>query len=555
MSPPNAWKFICGLEEIIPDSGVCALIDDRQIAIFRVGEEIFAVDNYDPASGANVISRGIVGDVQGELVVASPVYKQHYSLMTGRCLEDPDIYLNAYPARIADDRIWVRSTPYPSNAGQPRRLVVIGNGMAGMRTVDELLAIAPRAYEITVFGAEPHGNYNRIMLSPVLAGEKRVEDIMLHTREWYVENGITLHTGDPVVHIDRRKRIVRAQSGREVPYDRILLATGSTPIVLPIPGTQLRGVVTFRDLQDVDTMLGASREHRKAVVIGGGLLGLEAANGLLRQGMEVTVVHLMDTLMERQLDKSAAALLRASLEKRGLQFRMPATTVEILGQAQSASELSSTHSLQSPAYSPAGEPMAPQQNRVTGIRLEDGEILSADLVVMAVGIRPNMQLAKQARLRCERGVLVNDTMQTFDPGIYAVGECVQHRNSTFGLVAPLWEQARVCATHLAELGIGRFKESAVSTQLKVTGIDVFSVGDFHGDAGCESLVMRDAKRGVYKRIIIKDNKIRGAVLYGDTKDGPWYFELMNEGRDIGPLREKLLFGAAFAEGSAGNQSQ
>ena len=526
MSQPNAWKFICGLEEIIPDSGVCALIDDRQIAIFRVGEEIFAVDNYDPASGANVMSRGIVGDVQGELVVASPVYKQHYSLMTGRCLEDPDKYLKVYPARVAEDRIWVRSTAYPSSASEPRRLVVIGNGMAGMRTVEELIAIAPRAHEITVFGAEPHGNYNRIMLSPVLAGEKRVEDIMLHTREWYVENGITLHTGDAVVHIDRRKRIVRSLSGREVPYDRILLATGSTPIVLPIPGTGLPGVVTFRDLHDVDTMLGASREHRKAVVIGGGLLGLEAANGLLRQGMQVTVVHLMDTLMERQLDKSAAALLRDSLEKRGLKFRMPAKTVEILG-----------------------------RDRVTAVRLEGGEEIAADLVVMAVGIRPNVELANQAKLRCERGVLVSDTMQTFDPSIYAVGECVQHRNSTFGLVAPLWEQARVCATHLAELGIGRFKESVVSTQLKVTGIDLFSVGDFHGDAGCESLVMRDAKRGVYKRIIIKDNKIRGAVLYGDTKDGAWYFELMSEGRDIGPLRERLLFGAAFAEDTAGARTQ
>jgi nitrite reductase (NADH) large subunit len=386
-----------------------------------------------------------------------------------------------------------------------------------MRTVEELLAIAPRAYEITVFGAEPHGNYNRILLSPVLAGDKSVEDIMLHTREWYVENGITLHTGDPVVHIDRRNRIVRSQSGREVAYDRILMATGSNPIMLPVPGVKLEGVLTFRDLQDVDSMLRSSREHKKAVVIGGGLLGLEAANGLLRQGMDVTVVHLSATLMERQLDAPAATLLRASLEKRGLKFHMPATTTEIVG-----------------------------DQRVRGVRFADGSMLDADLVVMAVGVRPNMELAQHAKLRCERGVLVNDTMQTFDPGIYAVGECVQHRNSTFGLVAPLWEQARVCATHLAELGIGRFRESATSTQLKVTGIDLFSVGDFHGDAGSESLVMRDARRGVYKRIVIKDNRIRGVVLYGDTKDGPWYCELMSEGRDIGPLRETLLFGAAFS---------
>jgi nitrite reductase (NADH) large subunit len=233
--------------------------------------------------------------------------------------------------------------------------------------------------------------------------------------------------------------------------------------------------------------------------------------------MDVTVVHLSATLMERQLDAPAATLLRASLEKRGLKFHMPATTTEIVG-----------------------------DQRVSAVRFADGSVLDADLVVMAVGVRPNMELAQHAKLRCERGVLVNDTMQTFDPGIYAVGECVQHRNSTFGLVAPLWEQARVCATHLAELGIGRFRESATSTQLKVTGIDLFSVGDFHGDAGSESLVMRDARRGVYKRIVIKDNRIRGVVLYGDTKDGPWYCELMSEGRDIGPLRETLLFGAAFA---------
>jgi nitrite reductase (NADH) large subunit len=287
--------------------------------------------------------------------------------------------------------------------------------------------------------------------------------------------------------------------------------------MLPLPGKDLPGVVTFRDLRDVDSMLKAARQYHRAVVIGGGLLGLEAANGLLQQGMDVTVVHLLDTLMERQLDKPAAQLLRQSLEKRGLKFQMPAQTAAILG-----------------------------DTRVTGVRFKNGTEIAADVVVMAVGVRPNIDLARCVGLRAERGVLVNDTLQTFDPSIYAVGECVQHRNNTFGLVAPLWEQARVCATHLAELGMARYRGSLTSTQLKVTGIDLFSVGDFNGGPGTESLVMRDAKRGVYKRVVIQDNKVRGAVLYGDVKDGPWYLELMSQQRDIGALRDKLLFGAAFA---------
>jgi NAD(P)H-dependent nitrite reductase large subunit/NAD(P)H-dependent nitrite reductase small subunit len=519
------WNLICKLDDIIPFTGVAALIDGNQVAVFRVDDQVFAIDNYDPESGANVLARGIVGDIKGEVVVASPIYKHHYSLSTGRCLEVPESSIKAYQTKIDGHNIWVNTKPSSvSVAGsefkRKRRLVVVGNGMAAMRTVEEVLGHSQDTYDITVFGAEPHGNYNRIMLSPVLAGEKTVDDIMLNTREWYEKHGITLHTSDPVVDIDRRKKVVRSKNNIEAPYDRLLLATGSNPIVLPIPGKDLPGVVTFRDIQDVDAMLKAARQYRRAVVIGGGLLGLEAANGLLKQGMDVTVVHLLDTLMERQLDKPAAQLLRASLEKRGLKFKMPAETAAIVG-----------------------------DTRVTGVRFKDGSELAVDIVVMAVGIRPNVDLAKQVGLRCERGIVVNDTLQTFDPSIYAVGECVQHRNNTYGLVAPLWEQARVCATHLAELGVSRYRGSLVSTQLKVTGIDLFSAGDFNGGTGTESLVMRDAKRSVYKRLVIKDNRIVGAVLYGDVKDGPWYLELMSQQKDIGPLRDKLLFGAAFAAAS------
>ncbi|WP_299693674.1 FAD-dependent oxidoreductase [Hydrocarboniphaga sp.] len=405
------------------------------------------------------------------------------------------------------------------------RLVVVGNGMAGMRTVEELLKFAPEHYDISVFGSEAHGNYNRILLSPVLAGDKQFADIMLHTREWYAANDITLHAGDPVVRIDRNRRVVVSQSGFQAPYDRLLLATGSKPFVIPVPGHKLPGVIAFRDIADVEAMLSASRSHKRAAVIGGGLLGLEAANGLMRQGMDVTVIHVMDSLMERQLDKPAASLLRSALEKRGLRFLLSAQTAEIIG-----------------------------TDRVTGIKFKDGSEIETDLVVMAVGIRPNFDLAKSAGLYCDRAIVVDDTLQTHtDPRIYAVGECVQHRGAVYGLVAPLWEQARVCAGHLAAVGYKRYPGSVTSTKLKVTGIDLYSAGDFIGGADTEDLVFRDPRRGVYKRLIIRKSdggdRIIGAVLYGDVADGPWYFELMQKNADISALRNKLLFGRSFCEAS------
>lgn len=515
MKHTHTWSSACSFDDLLPESGVGALIDGRQIAIFRVGDAIYALDNYDPHSEANVLSRGLVGDLNGEPVVASPVYKHHFNLATGRCVEDADYSVRAWPTRVTDGKIWIKTQPLRKTTR--RKLVVVGNGMAGMKVVEELLGISGQPYDITVFGAEPVPNYNRILLSPMLAGEKQFDDIVLNPVEWYRDNGVTLHLGDPAVAIDRIRRRVRSQNGIEADYDRLLLATGSNPIMLPVPGKDLPGVVTFRDLQDVNTMLEAARTHKKAVVIGGGLLGLEAANALFKQGMQVTVVHLLETLMERQLDPVAAQLLKQSLEKRGLQFHMPAKTTAILG-----------------------------TDRVRGVQFADETIIEADLVVMAAGIRPNTELARAAGLRCDRGVLVNDTMQTFDPCVYAVGECVQHRNNTYGLVAPLYEQASVCATHLSEHGVGRYRGSMLSTHLKVTGIDLFSAGDFLGGPGSEALVLRDAKRGIYKRIVIEDNKVRGAVLYGDTRDGAWYCELMNEGRDVGLMRDKLIFGEAVA---------
>ena len=407
------------------------------------------------------------------------------------------------------------------------KLVLIGNGMAGMRAIEELLEIAPDMYDITVFGSEPYGNYNRILLSPVLAGEKTIDDIMLNSLDWYAEKGITLHTSKTIVNIDRRNHKVVADDGTEESYDRLLLATGSNPFIIPVPGHELPGVISFRDIHDVDSMLDAAKKQKHAVVIGGGLLGLEAANGLMLQGMHVTVVHLSDTLMDRQMDSFSGAMLKKSLEERGLNFLMSTSTEAIVG-----------------------------EDCVKGVRFKGGLEIAADLVVMAVGIRPNIELASKVGLHCERGVVVNDTMQTFDPRVYAVGECVQHRGQAYGLVAPLFEQAKVCANHLAKMGIAKYEGSVTSTKLKVTGIDLFSAGDFTGDDSTESIVMQDAARGIYKKIVLKDNRILGAVMYGDTGDGAWYFQLMRDATDVSDIREHLMFGQAHLgdSGHGGNNA-
>ncbi|HEX6827976.1 MAG TPA: nitrite reductase large subunit NirB [Burkholderiales bacterium] len=397
------------------------------------------------------------------------------------------------------------------------KLVMVGNGMAGCRALEELLKIAPDIYDITVFGSEPHPNYNRILLSPVLAGEMTVQDIVLNDLDWYREHGITLHTGKTVTAIDRRGRRVRCDDGTEATYDRLLLATGSNPFILPVPGKDLPGVISYRDIKDTEDMIAAAARHRHAVVIGAGLLGLEAANGLRLRGMEVTVVHLMPWIMERQLDRTAAAMLQKSLEAKGLRFLLEKQTSELV----------------------AGE-----SGRVCAVRFKDGETIPADLVVMAAGIRPNTALAEKAGLHCNRGVVVNDTLQTYDPRVYAVGECASHRGTAYGLVAPLFDQARVCANHLAMHGIGRYQGSVTSTKLKVTGVDLFSAGDFTGGEGTEDIVLHDPGLGVYKRVVLKDNRLVGAVLYGDTKDGSWYFQMLKDRQDVHEIRDHLLFGNA-----------
>ncbi len=412
------------------------------------------------------------------------------------------------------------------------KLVMVGNGMAGVRTLEELLKIAPDLYDITVFGAEPHPNYNRILLSPVLAGEQTIDQIILNDWAWYSDHGIKLHAGHKVTEVDRVKRVVHATgpNGEAVSteYDRLIMATGSNPFILPIPGKGLKGVLAYRDIADTQAMIDAAATYQHAVVIGGGLLGLEAANGLMKRGMQVSVVHVAPWLMERQLDDVAGKLLQKSLEERGMRFLMGANTQELVG----------------------GD-----DGRVKAIRFKDGSEVPADLVVMAVGIRPNTALAESMRLHVNRGIVVSDTLQTMtDPRIYAVGECAAHRGIAYGLVAPLFEQGKVLATHLAEFGIGRYTGSLTSTKLKVTGIDLFSAGDFMGGEGTEEIVMSDPFGGVYKKLVIKNDQLVGACLYGDTVDGSWYFKLLREGRTVSDIRDKLMFGESNI-GDVGHQGQ
>ncbi|WP_198137043.1 nitrite reductase large subunit NirB [Nitrobacter hamburgensis] len=400
-------------------------------------------------------------------------------------------------------------------------LVVIGNGMAGMRTVEELLKLVPGRFRITVFGAEPHVNYNRIMLSGVLAGDKTVEEIVINSREWYAQNDIALITGDAVTRIDRGDRMVHSASGLSVHYDRLLVATGSRPVAPPIPGLSLPGVCAFRDIADVETMLAVSREHRRAVVIGGGLLGLEAAWGLKQRGMKVALVHLMPTLMERQLDAAAGQMLQRDLDGRGIAFFTNGQTEEIVG-----------------------------KHRAEGVTLADGRFVPADLVVLAVGIRPNIDLARNAELEVNRGIVVSDDMRTSDPAIFAVGECVEHRGKVFGLVAPIWDQAKVCAARMAGDENALFVSRDISTSLKITGVDVFSAGALcaaseHDD----EITLRDDRRGIYKKIVLRDGRLVGAVLYGDVTDGQWYLQLMRDKEDISALRDRLVFGKALAGAS------
>jgi nitrite reductase (NADH) large subunit len=408
------------------------------------------------------------------------------------------------------------------SGGRRARLVVVGNGMAGMRAVEELLARAPDRFEITVIGAEPHPNYNRILLSAVLAGEKTLDEIVINPNSWYDRHAIRLIAANRAAAIDRAARTVALADGTAVPYDKLLLATGSRPLAPPIPGLGLPNVRAFRDIADVEAMIAAARNDRRAVVIGGGLLGLEAAWGLKRRGMSVALVHLMPTLMERQLDAAAGELLQRELDARGIVFFTNSQTEEILG-----------------------------TDRAEAVVLADGRRIPADLVVLAVGIRPNVELARTAGLDVNRAILVGDDMGTSDPDIHAVGECIEHNGQVFGLVAPIWDQASVCGARLAGDAAAIYVPPPVFTSLKITGVDVFSAGALAAaDEADEEITLHDAKRGLYKKVILRDDRVVGSVLYGSVADGPWYVELMRDKVDVSPIRDQIVFGRAFAEQAA-----
>lgn len=395
------------------------------------------------------------------------------------------------------------------------KLVVIGNGMAGMRTVDELIQIAPEHYDITVFGAEPHGNYNRIMLTPVLFGAKSIDDIMIHDFDWYRRNHITLYCGadKTVVAVDRVQRRVIAQDGSVAEYDQLLIATGSLPLRLDIPGSEVAGVMGFRDIADVEAMIAQSKIKQHAVILGGGLLGLEAANGLMQRGMQVTVVNRAEHLLNRQLDSQTADFLQRELEGKGIEFRLGMTIKEVISADQ----------------------------HIQKVRLSDNSLLPADILVMTAGITPNTALGRSIGLACERGIMVNDQLQTSDAHIYAVGECVQHRGEVFGLVAPVYEQAKVCAQQLAGQSTAAYQTRLAATMLKVTGIDLFSVGDFAGDAECQQQVLVDYALGIYRKIVLKHDVIVGMIMYGDTSDSAWYLNLIKNRINVAAIRDQLIF--------------
>ena len=401
------------------------------------------------------------------------------------------------------------------------KLILVGNGMAGVRCLEEILKYRPETFEITVFGSESHVNYNRILLSSVLQGGASFDDLTINDRDWYEQHGIQLFTGETVIKIDTDKQIIQTDKNRSHSYDRLILATGSVPFLLPIPGAEKDGVITFRTIEDCQKMIEAANHYQKAVVIGGGVLGLEAARGLVNLGMEVSVVHISSYLMERQLDETAAKMLQKELENQGMKFLLEKVTQEIIG-----------------------------NNRIEGLRFKDGTVVEADLLVMAAGVRPNIQLAKESGIAVNRAILVNDYMETTIPNIYAVGECVEHREMVYGLVKPLYEQGQVLAKRICGIDSKGYEGSVLSTQLKISGVDVFSVGEFQEDKRSKSIKIFDDLEGVYKKLVFQDQKIIGAVLFGDTNERTRLLDMILKKQDVSDVEKVTLFQSSTTGGKS-----
>ncbi len=403
------------------------------------------------------------------------------------------------------------------------KLVVIGNGMSGLRTIEDLLDITKEKYDITIFGEEPYVNYNRIMLSYILSQEKTFEDTIINHQEWYDENNITLNKGDKIIAINKDLKTIKSESGKEVSYDKLLIATGSKPFIPKTTGSNLKNVISFRTKHDVDTIIDTIDKNKTAVVVGGGLLGLEAAYGIAMHGIKTILVHRSGSILSQQLDSTGGRLLQKNLESYGIEFKLNTTIEKIEG-----------------------------SNEVEAVSFTNGSKLDSNIVVFATGIMPNTQLANSINLDTKKGILVDDFMKTSDDSIFAIGECVEHKGNTYGLVAPLYEQAKVLAKKLAGHDVEGYNGSTLSTRLKISGVDLFSAGDYLGDETTEEIILLDEKAGVYKKLVIYENKIIGIVLYGDTADASWYLKLLKEHTDISDLRTKILFGKSVLLGDAGH---
>ncbi len=429
-----------------------------------------------------------------------------------------------FPDRQVDERLFFGHTEGLSETMKKEHLVIIGNGMATGRLLSEITALDAARYAITVFDQEPHGSYNRIMLSPVLAEEMSANEIVIHPSEWFASHNITLHSDDPVIEIDRDNQKVISQRGKTAFYDKLVIATGSEP-ALPAAakGCALEGVLSFRNMRDVKRIKEQANNSKHALVIGGGLLGLEAAYGLRKQGVEVTVLHRGEWLLNRQLDKTAGELLQAELEGRGIRVILGNEVREIKG-----------------------------DDHVSAVTLTDGSELEVQQVVIAIGIVPHTELAEAAGLECQRGVHVNNLMQSSDPLIYALGECCQYGDDTFGLVAPIWDQVRVLSNLLCDDGSHRFAVNPTATKLKISGIDLYSAGEYLDSDDTDAVLFEDREQGHYKKLLFRKNRLVGAVMYGDVQDGNWYFDLIQEQQTIRAIRPHIIFGRAFCEKKSAN---
>ncbi|AXX94956.1 nitrite reductase large subunit NirB [Arcobacter ellisii] len=403
------------------------------------------------------------------------------------------------------------------------KLVVIGNGMSGLRTIEDLLELTNDKYNITIYGDEPYFNYNRIMLSYILSNEKTFEDTIINHHSWYEQNNITLNKGDKVISINKEEKTITSASGKVESYDKLLIATGSLAFIPKTTGSNLKNVIAFRTKADVDTILETIDKSKTAIVVGGGLLGLEAAYGIAKHGIKTVLVHRSSSILSQQLDSTGGKLLQKNLESYGIEFKLNTTVTQIDG-----------------------------KNEVEIVKFSDGSVVESNLLIFATGIIPNKNLAIEAGIEVNKGIVVNDFLQTSDENIFAIGECVEHKGNTYGLVAPLYEQAKVLAKYLAQVKTEAYNGSTLSTRLKISGVDLFSAGDYLGDETTEDLILLDEKVGIYKKLVIYNNKIIGMVLYGDTADASWYLKLLKEETDITELRTKILFGKSALSGDSGH---